>query len=122
MYREVMKWLSIQSMPVAESHLRLRLESHPDYPSLLAVQDTLEELGINSYACQGTKEELKKENKPFLAHLNIGGGDVLYFKDVAEAEQKVKEFDKYWSGNVMFAEQVNKNAMQKMINYTRKKN
>ena len=110
MYREVMKWLRIQSMPVAESHLRLRLESHPDYPSLIAVQDTLEELGINSYACQGTKEELKKENKPFLAHLNIGGGDVLYFKDVAEAEQKVKEFDKYWSGNVMFAEQANKNA------------
>jgi len=107
MYREVMKWLRIQHMPVAESHLRLRLESHPDYLSLIAVQDTLEELSVYSYACQGTKEELKNENKPFLAHFNMGEGHVLFFKDVAEAEQKVKDFDKYWSGNVMFAEQTN---------------
>ena len=55
MYREVMKWLSIQRIPVAESHLRLRLESHPDYPSLVAIQDTFEELSINTYACLGTK-------------------------------------------------------------------
>lgn len=65
MYKEVMKWLRIQRMPVAENQLRLRLESHPDYPSLIAVQDTLEELGINSYACQGTKEELKFEKPTF---------------------------------------------------------
>ena len=86
MYREVMKWLSIQRIPVAESHLRLRLESHPDYPSLVAIQDTFEELSINTYACLGTKEELKKENKPFLAHFNMNGGHILYFKDVATAE------------------------------------
>ena len=108
MYKEVIKWLRIQQMPVAESHLRLRLESHPDYPSLIAVQDTLEELGINSYACSGTKEELKKENKPFLAHFNTGGGDVQFFKDINTAEQKIKDFDKLWSGNVMFAEPTEK--------------
>jgi len=104
MYKEVMKWLSIQHMPVSESYIRLRLETHPDYPSLLSVQDTLEELGINSYACNGTKEELKKENKPFLAHFNMGEGYILSFKDVASAERKVKDFDNTWSGNVMFAE------------------
>lgn len=108
MYKEVMKWLSIQHMPVAESYLRLRLESHPDYPSLIAVQDTLEELGINSYACSGTKEELKNENRPFLAHFNIGEGYIMSFKDVANAEQKVKDFDNTWSGNVMFAEPTKK--------------
>lgn len=104
MYKEVMKWLRLQHMPVAESHLRLRLESHPDYPSLIAVQDTLEELSIKSYACEGTKEELKKEGKPFLAHFNMGEGHVLIFRDVATAEKKIKDFDKNWSGNVMFAE------------------
>lgn len=108
MYKEVMKWLRIQRMPVAESRLRLRLESHPDYPSLIAVQDTLEELGIVSYACEGTKEELKNENRPFLAHFNTGGGHVLFFKDVTTAEKKVKDFDKYWSGNIMFAEPAEK--------------
>ena len=55
-----MQLLSTQSMLVAESHLRFRLESHPDYPSLLAVKDTLEELSIESTVCRGTKEELKK--------------------------------------------------------------
>lgn len=108
MHKEVVKWLRIQHMPVAESLLRLRLESHPDYPSLIAVQDTLEELGIVSYACQGTKEELKNENRPFLAHFNTGGGHVLFFKDVTTAEKKVKDFDKYWSGNIMFAEPAEK--------------
>jgi protein-disulfide isomerase/uncharacterized membrane protein len=34
----------------------------------------------------------------------MGEGHVLFFKDVVAAEQKVKDFDKYWSGNVMFAE------------------
>lgn len=106
MYREVMKWLRIQSMPVSENHLRLRLETHPDYPSLVAIQDALEELGISSYACEGTKEELKIENKPFLAHFNTGGGDVRFFKDVTTAEQKIKDFDKLWSGHVMFAEPI----------------
>lgn len=104
MYREVRKLLKAQSIPVAESHLRLRLESHPDYPSLIAVQDTLEELTINSYACNGTKEELKNENKPFLAHFNFGEGHVQFFKDVATAEKIDGDFDKHWSGNVMFAE------------------
>lgn len=104
MYKEVMKWLSIQHMPVSENYLRLRLETHPDYPSLIAIQDTLEELGIKAYACYGAKEELKKENKPFLAHFNVGEGYILSFKDVASAERKVKDFDNTWSGNVMFTE------------------
>jgi len=48
MYREIIKWLSIQRIQVAESNLRL--ESHPDYPSLDSVHDTLEELNVNTYA------------------------------------------------------------------------
>ena len=110
MYKEVIKLLQIHSIPVAESHLRLRLESHPDYPSLLAVQDTLEELSVNSCACNGTKEELKNENKPFLAHFNYREGHVQFFKDVATAEKKVKEFDKHWTGNVMFVEPTKVNS------------
>ena len=108
MYKEVMKWLRIQNMPVVESHLRLRLESHPDYPSIIAIQDTLQELGINSYACCGTKEELKNEGKPFLAHFNMSGGHIQSFKNLQTAEQSIKDFDKHWSGNVMFAEHTEK--------------
>lgn len=102
MHKEVLQWLKGQSVVIAESFLRVRMESHPDYPSLLAIQDTLEELGINAYACSGTKEELRAEAKPFLAHLNAGGGYLVYCTDVADAEKKIKDFDKLWSGHVLF--------------------
>lgn len=97
MTTEILKWLKAQSISVSSEYLRKRLESHPDYPSLIAIQDTLEELGISSYACHGTKEELQQENKPFLAHFNYGGGDIRFFKNLERALQKIKEFDKYWS-------------------------
>lgn len=102
MHKEVLQWLKGQTVFVAESYLRLRLESHPDYPSLLAIQDALEEIGITAYACSGTKEELKAEGRPFLAHLNTGGGYLVYAANVADAEKKVRDFDKHWSGHVLF--------------------
>lgn len=104
MYNEVHKWLSAQSIWLSKNWLRSRLESHPDYPSLLAVQDTLEEVGLKSYACTGTKDELRQENNPFLAHLNVAGGHIFFCPTVANAEKKIKDFDKVWSGNVMFIE------------------
>ncbi len=104
MHQQVAFLLKQMGMSVSADYLRLRLESHPDYPSLVAIQDTLEELGIESYACSGSKEELRIENKPFLAHFNSGGGDIQYFKDITVAEKMVKDFDKHWSGNIMFAE------------------
>lgn len=102
MTTEIQKWFKAQSITISSDYLRKRLESHPDYPSLIAVQDTLEELGISAYACQGTKQELQQEKKPFLAHFTYGGGDIRFFRTLSEAEQKAKEFDKYWSGHVMF--------------------
>jgi hypothetical protein len=96
MYKEVMRLLQYQSVIVSENYFRLRLESHPDYPSILSIKNTLEEQHKTAYACQGTKEELKNENKPFLAHFTYGGSDILFFKNLSEAEQEVKEFDKYW--------------------------
>jgi uncharacterized membrane protein len=104
MHREVIKWLKHLGFKISSNWLRLRLESHPDYPSLSALQDTLSEIGINSYACEGTKEELAAEKKPFLAHFNVSDGYIRFFKTVTEAEDQVKDFDKQWSGHVMFAD------------------
>ncbi|MFM2337280.1 MAG: hypothetical protein RL115_473 [Bacteroidota bacterium] len=104
MYTEVEKWIKAQGIAVSKNWLKLRMQSHPDYPSLTAVQDTLEELGIEAYACTGTKEELRKENKPFLAHLNQYGGNIVFCQSVVAAEKKVKNFDEVWSGHVMLME------------------
>lgn len=108
MINQIKKIFAELGLPVCDKYLTFQIQSHPDYPSLIAIKDCLEELGINAYACTGTKDELIKENRPFLAHLNLGGGDIRYFKNVKDAEKKVKDFDKYWSGNVMFVDRPEK--------------
>lgn len=108
MYKQISMMLSEMRTVLNKNYFKIRLESHPDYPSLIAIKDCLEELGINAYACTGTKDELIKENRPFLAHLNLGGGVIRYFKNVTDAEKKVKDFNKYWSGIVMFVDRPEK--------------
>ncbi len=102
MHTMVKEILARNNIQLSSKFLKLRLESHPDYPALTAVQDTLEELGIDAFACTGTKEELKNQNSPFLAHLNIGDGEIRFFKNVTDAEKRIIDFDKLWSGHVMF--------------------
>ncbi len=104
MTKEIVRWLNSFSIRISSNYLRLRLESHPDYPSLLSVQDTLEELGIECYACSGTIQQLSLESKPFLAHLNTNGGQIIYCNSLEDAQKRVKNFDTHWSGNVMLIE------------------
>lgn len=108
MYKEVIQFLKKQNIKVSENYLRLRLESHPDYPSVLAVKDTLEELNIPSNAYETDKAHLQQEGKPFLVHLNIAEGQLLYFNSISEAENKIKDFDKYWNGIVMLIDKPEK--------------
>ena len=79
MHTIVNQILRSNNIHVSSRFLKFRLESHPDYPALSSIQETLEELGINAYACIGTIEELEKENSPFLAHLNMGDGELTFF-------------------------------------------
>jgi len=101
MINEISKYLRHLSCSISKDFLRVRLESHPDYPSLVAVQDTLAELGIEANAYETSREELVKSGKPFLAHLNIGEGVINFFSDIGMAERKIKDFTSYWSGVVM---------------------
>lgn len=91
-------------IPVSGNYFRLRLESHPDYPSLLAVKDTLDELNISCNTYQTDKAHLQQLAKPFLLHLIIGEGQIKYFPNIETANKKVKEFDKYWDGIAMLAD------------------
>jgi protein-disulfide isomerase/uncharacterized membrane protein len=110
MLEEVRKWLNAISIKISPGYLRMRLESHPDYPSIIAVQDTLGELGVECNAYKTNKEEVIKAGKPFLAHLNIDEGYIYYFPDMTTAQNKMKDFDKYWSGIVMLAERAKSNG------------
>lgn len=99
---QVLQYLNHLHVPVSHTYVRKRMESHPNYPSLLSIHDTLQELGIESYACEGTKEELLKETSPVLLHFNIGDGHLQYFKSPQQAVKEYAGFDKKWSGHAMF--------------------
>ena len=84
-----------------KKYFRLRLESHPDYPSLLAVHDTLKEFGIEANACETNIQTLKTDNRPFLAHLLFDEGQLYFFKNVDDAYNKVSDFERKWSKIVL---------------------
>jgi hypothetical protein len=62
-------WLTELKIPVSKSYLKQQLQSHPDYPSLLSITDTLNELCIDNTAIQIEKEILPEIPTPFIAHL-----------------------------------------------------
>ncbi len=103
MHKEISGWLYKLGYRISNTYLKLRLESHPFYPSLLSVEDTLSEFGINTKTIRTDKENLKKISDPILAHFNNDDGEILYFNSLQEAEAKVAEFDKQWTGIVMLA-------------------
>ena len=79
MHKEISGWLYKLGYRISNTYLKLRLESHPFYPSLLSVEDTLSEFGINTKTIRTDKENLKKISDPILAHFNNDDGEILYF-------------------------------------------
>jgi hypothetical protein len=58
------RWLRSMKIPVSKMFLKQQLLSHPDYPSLLSITDTLDELNIHC-----GKRWIGKIPIPFLAHI-----------------------------------------------------
>jgi len=50
---------------------------HPDYPSLLALSDVLQNLGIDNSAYRVEESDLQTLPCPFITHTNVNGGDFL---------------------------------------------
>lgn len=50
-------------------NVRQTLESHPDFPSVLSIAESLPEWGVDTEAVKGTFDELLKEEFPGIAHL-----------------------------------------------------
>lgn len=101
----VFSWLRELKIPVSKSYIKQQLLSHPDYPSLLSITDTLTGLGIENAAVQIEKEKLEELETPFLVHLNGNGGE---FSIVKESKQTLqKEFLNRWSGIAVAAEKAN---------------
>jgi len=87
MEQVVTKYLKSLRIPVSQKYCEKLIRSHPDYPSLLSISDTLTRLGIEHKAARVSKEQLAGMEAPFLARLNANGGGFTLIdnpKDLAE--------------------------------------
>ena len=97
------------------------LRQHPDYPSLLSINHTLDQLRIDNVAIKATYEQLQNEfPKPLLVHTNENGGTYRVVDNLDEQKisfvdkqgklrsQPKEAFIKTWSGVTMLVDEQTK--------------
>ena len=84
-------WLQELKIPASKTYIKQQLFSHPDYPSLLSITDTLNELGIENTAVHIEKGQLHEVPTPFLAHLNDRGGEFAVIRKNEQPDQQVAQ-------------------------------
>ena len=92
------------NIPVSKSYLHQQLLSHPAYPALSSITDTMDELDIENAALQIEKEKIQEMPTPFLAYLNGHGGEYIVVKNNARLEEQFPKFFERWDGIVIAAE------------------
>lgn len=98
------QWLLLLKIPISKKYLRRLLVTHPDYPSLLSVTDTLSRLGLNHIALNISKNHLTEVPVPFLAHLNGKAGELIIVNNLDVVTKKATDFYQRWSGVVVAIE------------------
>jgi len=96
-------YLKTLTIPVSRRYFRKRVASHPDYPSLLSISDTLYQLGIPHGVARLEKEQLGTLNFPYVLHMDKGSGEFLVVHGEEDLNTKV-DLLKDWSGIVLQAE------------------
>jgi len=103
MEKAVSKYLRDLGIPVSGRYFERRIASHPDYPSILAVADTLQQLGISHTVARANKENLSKLPLPVLLHLDTAGGSLLQVNEPNDLEAAGDKLN-HWSGVLLKAE------------------
>jgi ABC-type bacteriocin/lantibiotic exporter with double-glycine peptidase domain len=84
---QLYQYLQLLEIPVSFEYLSRKIQSHPDYPSLLSITDTLDELGIDSATVHIGKGQLHEAPVPFMAHLNGNGGEFVIIKNLSNPDK-----------------------------------
>mgnify|MGYP006272849497 CR=1 FL=1 len=71
MEKAVTFYLSTLDIPISERYCKKRIASHPDYPSILAVSDTLHQLGINHTVARADMKQPNQIPLTALFHLEV---------------------------------------------------
>lgn len=125
MYKILHKALRLSNhLHVSNADLRLQLQSHPDFPNVKAITDTLDYFGIENLAATVPKEYFDKLPKFFLALLtkehDPGYALVTKTKNrlILDFENNKREilsrqiFEAKWSGTIVAVEEVRESKQQ----------
>ncbi len=126
------QYLKAIGAKVTEETVEETLKNHPDYPSLLATSDALNEWHIENVAVRIMPEQLGELPTPFLTYLHINHGIFALVKSIKDdavewihtkegfKREKTEDFLKKWDGVVLMAE-TNKVSGEKNFIENRKK-
>lgn len=68
-YKQATRYLQNCRIKVSNTYVRERMQSHPNYPALVAFTDTLDDLAIPYSASVCDKEQYEELSYPLLAHI-----------------------------------------------------
>lgn len=97
------RWLRKLGAVVSPRLLREKLQTHPDYPSLLSVTDVLDELHIDNVALQMDTGRLHEAPLPLLVH-NSSHAEFVIIENIEKQVKNNSVFEKNWKGAVLLAE------------------
>lgn len=106
MEKAVSDYLSTLDIPISERYCKKRIASHPNYPSILAVSDTLHQLGIKHTVARADMKQPNQIPLPALLHMEAGGGSLLPVYESGELNALADKL-KSWSGVLLRAEPTN---------------
>lgn len=107
-------------LTIDSERLNLQLLSHPEYPSLKSITDTLDYFEIDNLAATVPKEALSEMPKSFLALVNSEKGDdvvlvekkrgTIHMSLSDDTKEKLTEegFTNRWTGTIVAVEEVEK--------------
>ncbi len=78
--------LQLLKVRVTETTLADSVLTHPDYPSLLSISDSLQHWNMETAAIKATAEKLEALPVPFVVHLKTGGGKFMVVKKITPEE------------------------------------
>lgn len=103
MERVISKFLRDINIPISKTYFEEIIASHPDYPSMLSVVDTLERFGIGYNLIRIEKDQLNEVEFPYLLPISDLPGKILPVKTEKELAEN-KKFLSYWKGLVLLIE------------------
>ncbi|RZK32674.1 MAG: hypothetical protein EOO63_00600 [Hymenobacter sp.] len=103
MEQVVARFLQLLRVPVAPRECEQLIRSHPDYPALTAVSDSLDSLGVNNYMAQFEGTEVDEIPFPYLTHLARDNGELVLITNRADLAA-ARAMPAVWTGIIVQAD------------------